>query len=94
MRDSSLKNFPTGPLAILPVHNSKINQSSIVWTIDTILANDQVFKENFKEEFKKKYDNFFGKLIDWKKLDDLIPKNFKHSSKYKKTGQAGIFAGL
>ncbi len=55
--------FPTGPLAILPVHNSKINQSSIVWTIDTILANDEVFKENFKEEFKKKYDNFFGKLI-------------------------------
>ncbi len=55
--------FPTGPLAILPVHNSKINQSSIVWTIDTILSNDEVFKENFKEEFKKKYDNFFGKLI-------------------------------
>ena len=55
--------FPTGPLAILPVHNSKINQSSIVWTIDNKVANDEVFKENFKEEFKKKYDNFFGKLI-------------------------------
>ena len=27
--------FPTGPLAILPVNNSKINQSSIVWTVDT-----------------------------------------------------------
>ena len=36
---------------------------------------------------------FFGKLIDWKKLDDLIPKNFKNGSKYKRTGKAGIFAG-
>ncbi len=55
--------FPTGPLAILPVNNSKINQSSIVWTVDTIVATDKKFKENFKDEFEKKYDNFFGKLI-------------------------------
>ena len=37
--------------------------------------------------------NFFGKLLDWKKLDDLIPKNFKDDKKFKKTGVAGIFAG-
>ena len=37
--------------------------------------------------------NFFGKLMDWKNLDDLIPSNFKNESKYKKTGKAGIFAG-
>ena len=55
--------FPTGPLAILPVNNSKINQSSIVWTVDTIVATDKKFKQNFKKEFEKKYDNFFGKLI-------------------------------
>ncbi len=36
---------------------------------------------------------FFSKLIDWKKLDDLIPSNFKNDSKYKRTGKAGIFAG-
>ena len=36
---------------------------------------------------------FFGKLIDWKKLDDLIPQNFKSGSKYKRTGKAGIFSG-
>ena len=34
-----------------------------------------------------------GKLIDWKKLDDLIPKSFKKGSGYKRTGKAGIFAG-
>ena len=55
--------FPTGPLAILPVNNLKINQSSIVWTVDSEVANDKTFKENFKEEFEKKYDNFFGKII-------------------------------
>ena len=31
--------------------------------------------------------------MEWKKLDDLIPKNFKNNSKYKRTGKAGIFAG-
>ena len=45
--------FPTGPLAVLPVNNSKINQSSIVWTVDTKVATDKKFKENFKEEFEK-----------------------------------------
>ena len=28
-----------------------------------------------------------------KKLDDLIPKNFKKGTGYKRTGKAGIFAG-
>ena len=45
------------------------------------------------EEGIKTIKEFFGKLVDWKKLDDLIPKNFKNSSKYKSTGKAGIFAG-
>ena len=36
---------------------------------------------------------FFGKLMDWKNLDDLIPNNFKNGKKFKKTGKAGIFAG-
>ena len=55
--------FPTGPLAILPVKNLKINQSSVVWTVDSGVANDDVFKINFRKEFEKKYNNFFGKLI-------------------------------
>jgi segregation and condensation protein A len=36
---------------------------------------------------------FFGKLIDWKNINDLIPKNFKDGMRYRKTGKAGIFAG-
>ena len=44
------------------------------------------------EEGIKTIKDFFGKLLEWKKLDDLIPKNLKES-KYKRTGKAGIFAG-
>ena len=45
------------------------------------------------EDGIKTIKEFFGRLIDWKKLDDLIPQNFKSGSKYKRTGKAGIFAG-
>jgi segregation and condensation protein A len=41
------------------------------------------------EEAINQIKSFFGKLTDWKNIDDLIPKNY-HS---KKTGKAGIFAG-
>ena len=45
------------------------------------------------EEGIKTIKEFLGKLMDWKKLDDLIPKNFKIGKKFKSTGKAGIFAG-
>ncbi len=45
------------------------------------------------EEGIETIKKFFGKLINWKKLDDLIPKDFKKGSKYKRTGKAGILAG-
>ena len=41
----------------------------------------------------KRIREFFGKLIDWKNINDLIPSNFKNGTRYKKTGKAGIFAG-
>tara|TARA_B100001057_G_scaffold235465_1_gene235765 strand:- start:10548 stop:11288 length:741 start_codon:yes stop_codon:yes gene_type:complete len=45
------------------------------------------------EDGIKTIKNFFGKLTNWKNLDDLIPKNFKSGKKFKRTGKAGIFAG-
>ena len=45
------------------------------------------------EEGIKTIKNFFGKLLDWKKLDELIPVSFRKDLKYKSTGRAGIFAG-
>jgi len=45
------------------------------------------------EDGIKRIREFFGKLIDWKNIDDLIPQNFKNGLQNKKTGKAGIFAG-
>jgi len=45
------------------------------------------------EDGIKTIKHFFGKLVDWKNLDDLIPNNFKSGKRFKKTGKAGIFAG-
>ena len=36
---------------------------------------------------------FFGKLMDWKNIEDLIPENLKTAENFKRTGKAGIFAG-
>ena len=57
------------------------------------VMNFEMACEIVAEEGIKTIKEFFGQLIDWKKLDDLIPNNFKKNSKYKKTGKAGIFAG-
>tara|TARA_B100001559_G_scaffold220535_1_gene185075 strand:+ start:52 stop:795 length:744 start_codon:yes stop_codon:yes gene_type:complete len=45
------------------------------------------------EDGIKTIKQFLGKLMDWKNINDLIPKNFKSGSNYKRTGKAGIFAG-
>ena len=36
---------------------------------------------------------FFGKLIDWKNINDLIPEKFSTSKNLRRTGTAGVFAG-
>ena len=45
------------------------------------------------EDGIKRIKEFFGKLIDWRNINELIPSSFKNGSKYKTTGKAGIFAG-
>ena len=37
--------------------------------------------------------SFFGKLSDWKNINDLIPASFLTSKNQKRTGKAGIFSG-
>tara|TARA_Y100001970_G_scaffold24058_1_gene28456 strand:- start:968 stop:1699 length:732 start_codon:yes stop_codon:yes gene_type:complete len=44
------------------------------------------------EEGIKTIRSLINKLTDWKKLDDLVPKNFSASKNLKRTGKAGIFA--
>ena len=45
------------------------------------------------EEGIKRIKEFFGKLNDWKNINDLLPENFSKSEDFRRTGKAGIFAG-
>ena len=85
-----------------PIYNSeyKVNLFDLLKTYSSIIMTKDFQRINIPklpvfttEEGIKTIKEFFGKLIDWKKLDDLIPKNFKKGSRYKRTGKAGIFSG-
>ena len=87
---------------IRPIFNSeyKVNLFELLKAYSTIIMTKDFQKMSIPrlpvfttEEGIKTIKEFFGQLMDWKKLDDLIPKNFKKDLKYKKTGKAGIFAG-
>ena len=67
--------------------------STIIMTKDFQKINIPKLPVFTTEDGIKTIREFFGKLIDWKKLDDLIPSSFKDGSRYKTTGKAGIFAG-
>jgi segregation and condensation protein A len=67
--------------------------SSIIMTKDFQRMNIPKLPVFTTEDGIKRIKEFFGKLIDWKNLNDLIPKSFKDGKEYKKTGKAGIFAG-
>ena len=67
--------------------------SNIIMTKDFLRMNIPKLPVFTTEDGIKRIREFFGKLMDWKNINDLIPKNFKDGMKYKKTGKAGIFAG-
>ena len=87
---------------IKSIYNSEynVNLFELLKTYSTIIMTKDFQKINIPrlpvftaEDGIKTIKELFGKLIDWKKLDDLIPKSFRNGSKIKKTGVAGIFAG-
>ncbi len=67
--------------------------SSIIMTKDFQKMNIPKLPVFTTEDGIKTIKDFFGKLIDWKNLNDLIPSNFKTGRNFKRTGKAGIFAG-
>ena len=78
----------------------KLNLFELLRTYSSILMTKDFQKINIPklpvfttEDGIKTIKDFFGTLIDWKNLNDLIPNNFKSGKRYKKTGKAGIFAG-
>ena len=78
----------------------KLNLFELLKTYSSIMMTKDFHKMNIPklpvftaEDGIKTIREFFGKLIEWKNLNDLIPDNFKSGKKFKKTGKAGIFAG-
>ena len=78
---------------IRPIYNSeyKVNLFELLKTYSKIIMTKDFQKVNIPklpvfttEEGIKTIKEFFGKLIDWKKLDDLIPNNFKKQSSWKR----------
>ena len=67
--------------------------SSIIMTKDFHRMNIPKLPVFSTEDGIKRIKEFFGKLIEWKNLDELIPVGFKKGLQNKKTGKAGIFAG-
>ena len=41
----------------------------------------------------KRIKEFFGKLADWKNINDLIPDNFSSEKNLRRSGTAGVFSG-
>jgi len=67
--------------------------SGIIMTKDFQRMNIPKLPVFSTEDGIKRIKEFFGKLVDWKNINDLIPQNFKNGGRYKKTGKAGIFSG-
>ena len=67
--------------------------STIIMTRDFQRINIPKLPVFTAEDGIKRIRQFFGKLWEWKNIDDLIPSFFKLEKKNFKTGKAGIFAG-
>ena len=67
--------------------------SSIIMTKDFHIMNIPKLPVFTTEDGIKRIKEFFGDLIDWRNINDLIPTTFKSGPQNMKTGKAGIFAG-
>jgi segregation and condensation protein A len=61
--------------------------STIVMTKDFQKMNIPKLPVFTTEDGIKRIKEFFGKLVDWKNLNDLVPISFKQGTKIKKTGK-------
>jgi len=67
--------------------------SSVVMTKDFQKMNIPKLPVFTTEDGIKRIREFYGKLTDWKNLNELLPINFTSSKNLKRTGKAGILAG-
>jgi len=67
--------------------------SSIIMTKDFLKMNIPKLAVLTTEEGIKIIKQLFGKLSDWKNINELVPLNFTSSKDLKRTGKAGILSG-
>jgi len=67
--------------------------SSIIMSRDFKVMNIPKLPVFTTEEGINRIKEFFGKLNDWKNINELLPKNFSESKNFKRTSKAGIFSG-
>jgi len=67
--------------------------SSIIMTKDFQTINIPRLPVFSTEDGIKRIKEFFGKLNNWKDINDLVPSKFRSSKTSNKSGKAGIFAG-
>ena len=67
--------------------------SSIIMTKDFKRINIPKLPIFTTEDGVKRIKEFFGKLIDWKNLKDLLPNDFSYEKNQRKSGIAGLFSG-
>ena len=98
-RDVYMRGIKGG---IRSIYNSeyKLNLYDILKTYSSIIMTKDFQRINIPklpvftpEDGIKRIKTFFGKLIEWKNIEELIPINFKNGNRNKRTGKAGIFAG-
>ena len=67
--------------------------SSIIMQKDFLTMNIPKLPVLTTEDGIKRIKEFFGKLADWKNINDLIPDNFSFGKNLRRSGTAGVFAG-
>ena len=67
--------------------------SSIIMQKDFLTMNIPKLPVLTTEDGIKRIKEFFGKLIEWKNINELIPDNFSSGKKLRRSGTAGVFSG-
>ena len=67
--------------------------SSIIMQKDFLTMNIPKLPVLTTEDGIKRIKIFFGKLTDWKNINDLIPDNFSSGKNLIRSGTAGVFSG-
>ena len=67
--------------------------SSIIAQKDFLTINIPKLPVLTTDDGIKRIKEFFGKLADWKNINDLIPDNFSSGKNLRRSGTAGVFSG-